>query len=456
MVRSPQVYDATKLYVAAAMRLMDDAHGSAPTNAISWDRWVRRAPGQFQRRNEVEETWSPVYGHRDDEIHALSEYDECISSIREDPVIGPQVDTLVGTALGGHRVEANFMPDSILTVLATEKRGWSFDDARFDSLYEEHESSLFAESFTYAVVVPLPGLQSNHLPISLDSDTVIDNMTEDEAVKAVRIGLFQPLSGDSPFITLGSEAALRATVSIPKLFGELAWERSSMEEATALFARLQTTVERGILALRLSTSGQIVAPGYFYFSNDWPVRGGISTSLLPSSPRLATFAKTYEIEGEQVNALSSAWREMASAGVARHRELGIALRRFSDAGARDRDDDTLIDLMIAAEALFLPGETQELRFKLSLRAAFFVAAEMGLTKAEVFRHMNRAYDARSRIVHGDVVENLTLVNGSVVPLQEFVRVTADHLRAALRKATRLASKSMKGGPLVDWDSLIVG
>ncbi len=50
--------------------------------------------------------------------------------------------------------------------------------------------------------------------------------------------------------------------------------------------------------------------------------------------------------------------------------------RFSDAGDRERDDDALIDVIIAAEALFLPNERLELGYKLALRAAFFLAPEV--------------------------------------------------------------------------------
>jgi hypothetical protein len=455
MARSPRVYEATKRYVIAAMWLMNERHGPEPTIAISWDRWVRAGSGEFQRRNEIEETWSPVYKDRDLEIHALHAYEECIAAIHEDPVIGPQVDTVVGTALGRHGVKVNDMPDSILTDLATEARGWFFDEARFDVLYEDHESSFFAESFTYTVVVPLPGLQSSQLPIRLDAHTVVDNMTEEEAIQSIRSGLFQPTGGDSPFIHLSSEAAFRTTADIPKLFGESGSE-PNLEDATALYARFQSTMERGIVALRLTTNAQVVAPGYIMFSRDWPVRGGVYFSWLPSSPRRAAFAKAYEVDGESVSALTATWREIGSAGVGRHRELGIALRRFSDAGERERDDDSLIDLMIAAEALFLPDVRDELSFKLSLRAAFFIAEEMGRARIEVFRHMMRAYGARSRIVHGEVVKDLTLADGSRVPLEEFVRVTAEHLRAALRKGIRVASQAAGAGPLVDWDGLIVG
>ena len=85
--------------------------------------------------------------------------------------------------------------------------------------------------------------------------------TEEEAIHTIRSGLFQPMGGDSPFISLSSEAALRTTVGVPKLFGDSGWDLN-MDEASALFARFQSTAERGILALRLTTSDQVVAPGY--------------------------------------------------------------------------------------------------------------------------------------------------------------------------------------------------
>jgi hypothetical protein len=93
--------------------------------------------------------------------------------------------------------------------------------------------------------------------------------------------------------------------------------------------------------------------------------------------------------------------------------LANAVRRFSYACERDRPDDRLVDLMIAAESLFLggesgPGNRGELSYRLSLRAAFFI-------------------DSR------DYSPGL--------------------LRIALQKGINVASGTK--GPLLDWNALII-
>jgi putative transposase len=86
-----------------------------------------------------------------------------------------------------------------------------------------------------------------------------------------------------------------------------------------------------------------------------------------------------------------------------------AVKRFSYASERDRPDDRLVDLMIAAESLFLcseddPANRGELRYRLALRAAFFIDSR-DYSRREVFNHMRKAYDNRSAIVHGSGDKN---------------------------------------------------
>lgn len=450
MARSPEVYEATKSYVVAALHYLNESQSPEPTSAIQWERWVRSEPGTFHRQQFVEEAWSPALG-LDEEIHALSEYAACLVALQRDAVIAPQLDTLVGTASGSHRIDVHTVPDGILTRLATEARGWRFDEARFDAQYDDYESSLFADSFTYTLVAPLPGLTSDALPIHLRKDVVVTAMTEEEAVTCVRVGLFQPLGG-APIVSMPSETALRATVSLPKVIGEGDSERGK-DEMMELDARFREIVQCTLLSLRLTTSNRIVAPGHLYFSSDWPLRGGTTFGPLSSSAKRTMFAAPYALDGESVDDFRDVWTQLRHDGVTRHRELGVALRRFSDAGDRDRDDDALIDLMISAEALFVP-ERDELGYRLALRIAFFIAEEMGLTKEEVFRHMKRAYSARSKLVHGDLVADLELADGTRVPLRDFVRVTDEHLRTALRKSVRLASESPNARGFADWEALI--
>lgn len=140
MARSPEAHEATKSYVSAALAYLNANHSSDPTSAHYWERWIRTDPGTFHRQQYLDETWSPVFGLAD-ELHGLSEYSECATALRRDAVITPQLDTLVGTVLGSHRIEVDSVLDAILTRLATEARGWRFDEDRFDALYEARISA---------------------------------------------------------------------------------------------------------------------------------------------------------------------------------------------------------------------------------------------------------------------------------------------------------------------------
>src|SRR5262249_19851421 len=111
--------------------------------------------------------------------------------------------------------------------------------------------------------------------------------------------------------------------------------------------------------------------------------------------------------------------------------------------------------------LFLGGdddakERGELRFKLALRAAFFITAT-SYTRRQIFRHMRAAYDVRSAIAHGAGAPDPRLLrapNGERVPLHEFARITTDLLRIALKRGIDVAQGSH--GALIDWDALILG
>jgi hypothetical protein len=162
--------------------------------------------------------------------------------------------------------------------------------------------------------------------------------------------------------------------------------------------------------------------------------------------------------GEEAKALPAFWAAFQRARGTPF--LGATARRFGYAGERHRPEDRLVDLMIAAEALFLSDtaeakERGEMRFRLSLRFAWFVEADSS-SRQERFRHIRNAYDARSALVHGGVLdENLLKLPGEgQVTLTKFVDATEDILRVALRKAIETAPFSK--GKLVDWNSVIFG
>jgi hypothetical protein len=119
----------------------------------------------------------------------------------------------------------------------------------------------------------------------------------------------------------------------------------------------------------------------------------------------------------------------------------VALRRFYLAKLRDGDDDRILDLMIAAEALFLNDAQGELSFRLATRAALFLA-DTREHRVEVYRAMRDAYDKRSQIVHGALVP--------AVEIRKVSRLAESYIGDAIRKAITLVGTGQQNA-VNKWD-----
>jgi hypothetical protein len=130
--------------------------------------------------------------------------------------------------------------------------------------------------------------------------------------------------------------------------------------------------------------------------------------------------------------------------------VGVALRRLRFAAEREIDEDRIVDLMIAAEALFIErsGDYDELRFRISINAAFFLENALSRRRA-VFQTVRAGYDVRSQIVHGDRPDTAR-IECRDVPLPEMVQRMEEIIRQALCK--RLDSDRAE----VDFTSLTAG
>ena len=113
----------------------------------------------------------------------------------------------------------------------------------------------------------------------------------------------------------------------------------------------------------------------------------------------------------------------------------MALRRFNLSFERQQPDDQIIDLMIAAESLFLSdmGDKGELSYRLALRAAKFVESSRYKPR-EVFDLMRVAYGIRSKLVHGGSLNIIKLPNNPDAGLGELVTEMKEILRLAISKA----------------------
>jgi hypothetical protein len=112
--------------------------------------------------------------------------------------------------------------------------------------------------------------------------------------------------------------------------------------------------------------------------------------------------------------------------------MAIAARCVNDCYLRDRQDDAILDAVIAFETLLSDDDHQELTYKLALRVAALLKLEQDLPKspAEAFREIKRIYNYRSKLVHGKAKDAEKIVqkyfagdaNGPLVAALNYLRL----------------------------------
>ena len=148
------------------------------------------------------------------------------------------------------------------------------------------------------------------------------------------------------------------------------------------------------------------------------------------------------------------WNDLTGGTLGERRFLAVGLRRFNMALERQRLDDRIVDFMISAESLFLDdvgghGGRGELRYRLAVRVAKFVDSPR-YSPRQVFDLMRKAYDIRSRVVHGGAISNTNLPDKPAATLDEFVSAFEEVMRLGLRKV--LADRQV--GQAGYWEDLL--
>jgi Apea-like HEPN len=103
--------------------------------------------------------------------------------------------------------------------------------------------------------------------------------------------------------------------------------------------------------------------------------------------------------------------EVVTALLTSGRRIALAARRLSSSKLRVREDDRIIDLCIALEALLGDKSPTETTHKLAMRVAAIHAQSdtPKLPPPEVFASVKRIYDYRSSVAHGEDPEKKRLI-----------------------------------------------
>jgi len=445
------IYAPAKAYVKAAIELLSRVCPATPPETMAGLRdWVR-SENVFVMRDREVPYWSRGISSRLEVLHALPEHKLFLQALSKDAAAARHVGVVI-TARGGRHIKPEELTDRVLWKMVQQCGGFVFDVAAFDALFAEFDADLHRESIDYVAVAPIPRLNCEKLQtIPLGTDFELAQLSDDELIKCLGVSIY-PNIDFFGVVSTTPNYGLRHRFSLNKYFGV-----EPPEEEKKAAGRHEAIIDRFhevLNALRVFKPGNISIPGFVVFSKQWPVE-----SILNGSPidPAALHSNNYELANGEGEKFSLFWKAFEDARGKPF--LDAAIRRFGYAGERRRAEDRLVDLIISAESLFLSdaGETKErgeLRFRLSLRFAFF-AKMQGYGRLDQFRLMRNAYDARSSVVHGGQLDESTLklAGQGKVPLAIFVDTVEDAIRNTLHVA--IETEPLSKTKLLDWEKLIL-
>lgn len=415
-------------------------------------RWERGSDGHFREsKKRMRKLWPML---SDEWLSSLQDYGTCVDYLKSDVVVGPHLDRLVGTKMSASRLEANNILKSLMHAMLDDDGRLAFTEERFDGKWREFVSLFQADRIACKMVSPLPYLVLPAFPLRLNQEIVLDRLNDDEVTPCCQVGVIRPDSLRFPLIYGQIAVGIRKTMYLPKLIrrGDEPQEPPDAGGEGSFGNRPpfrdDLVIDDVLSALRLFKHGQIRTAGLASWTDSfWS--GGTSYRVLGQWPYWGKF----ELSEVEIPRFLGLWR-LLEGGAAR---FGFSIHRFNLAFDRGLLGDRIVDLVIAAEALFLGDldvhDRGELRFRFALRAAKFIE-HPSYNELEIFRVMRRAYDARSAIVHGGSPKDTSLPDNQSADLLTFIDAIEELVRLALRKGLAMTDDGKKLRQAHYWDELL--
>jgi hypothetical protein len=371
------------------------------------------------------------------------------------------IDRLVGTPKSSTQFSVWMLANAFMPTITDVANGRPL---AFDNRFSDFERHLRERRIVYQTIFPIQGASFQQERIELSPELTITRLTPDETVVALETGILPTKFRNGEFKSEDSNSfALKRITNLPFLIGRTGQTIPPGIDAESMqqFIHMQSLNEmielQQCIALltsaRIQFSGQVVhakESGFLQYDT------GTMTSAIPVNWQEGQ----YRFSAAQCDELAIIWKRTHSQSFEQNKALALALRRLAFGAQRHLIEDRLLDVFIAAEALYLADtadtkERGELKFRLSLRAAVWSENTVpGWTKRDVFQHMKLGYDLRSSVAHGGEPKKKDIkIKNIQASLTKFVQATEDIVRGGLRKAINQMPDS--GRLVIPWDDLVL-
>jgi hypothetical protein len=389
-------------------------------------------------------------GLRETGFESLTRLEEALAA---DPAIGPRIraSSVTSFGAGGGAMQALPWIQLLVDHAVSEASGFDLEPTARDELVARWAESFRRPSDRITLVLVLYEFDAPETPIVVEANLEIDELREDEIAAALSFGGgLRGLEVDERMVskTFGIRRSFETQLFVDQIpEAEADKEQRIREEAED---RAQLLLQ----ALRLFKAGRVTASGSFQYVTSpltgvRPVMGGVG-------PMFGWhWGQPYVLTPEETPAFLEFWAKFDKARTTT--VIASALRRFRFAADRASPEDEIVDLMIAAESLFLSETSKrdrgEMRYRLATRAGALVGTSVE-DRLRIWKFMRDAYDARSVIVHGGTPDEKDLLGLDRQPLRLdlFADELDDVMRRALQRAITMVAYGQGFPPA--WEELI--
>jgi Apea-like HEPN len=358
-----------------------------------------------------------------------------------DPVLGPRVDALLGTITS--RAARNFdwlFIQQVIEPMVLITGSYEFVQDVFRKPYARFESGFGADTITMVEFLPLNGLEAALARMELPDGLVLQPMTDgqmDAAISALAVPRVSANNVNGAQVSRFDQWALTSARTVEVVAGTVAVVPSDAEP----FPTLAEPAERLIRALHIVCGGSAVTtrPMYAQADNEFPIVVGTRAMLTEFGT--ADASRPTRLLPDDVSAVCATYLGLGLLAVEQDRSLQVAIRRLVIAGTRNDDVDRLIDLMTAAEALFvkranLPQGAKASPIAVGASQMLGHDAKLASTPTDLHDFMRELYRARNAEIHGDGMPHTGLRLLTGIPTDSLALAVADGQRV-IRRAVEL-------------------
>lgn len=388
-----------------------------------------------------------------DSLETLHEYSSCTTEMENDPKISRHFNQVIMVLDTGSTHDVKFFVCKFLEVLFSNSQGIKFDEQIFDEVYIDFEDFLYSDVVKYTAFAAIWGfhrwsepdlpkprsgavqgsavltrkLRESLKPIQLTKRARIVPLGFSSIHKSINVQggflITTPSVWDIPYV-------LEFSGSVRKHF------KGDKKQTISSSQHLQDEVAKLIGALRLFKKGDIQYGILGSITHSWFRQLGRRALNIPPRPIVCN---TYDVTDDDEKELVRFCRSFT--GIKYNESLELAMNRFNISYERSQFRDTLIDQMIAFEALLIQHEYKGIGVILSRRVANLLGETID-EKQHFFDEMYDAYYIRSKIVHGDQNNEIaSMLASKQKPMIWYIYDVQDILRKIIRKYAQL----MKAG-----------